>query len=225
MSDPILAEKDPAVVLSEALKIYKDTTGKWDELTGVDAQAAEMYRATMQRATEWSVANNYHVMFDGEVYDVPTGIKLKQTEATIAKGKRFNALRQQMLAGTGDAPTLLRELQDLYGRERKNPNAGTKSAAQKLDDINTQRISEKELNNARRMTLRTLESSGYDISHFKTARKNKKGRMVESLKTGNDLLRAVDDLLQCWQIPASDSRRDKCVDILELSCKWLSSEH
>lgn len=172
----------------------KMVSGRWDELTGVDAQAAEMYRATMQKATEWSVGNNYHVLFDGEIYDVPTGVRLKRGQATVDRVSRFNRTRQQMIAGTADAPTLLRDLQDLYGRERKDPTVGSRSAAQKLEDLNAQRVSETELNDARRMTLRTLEASGYDISHFKTVSKNKKGRTVEKLKTDDELLAAVRDV-------------------------------
>lgn len=187
--DPTIEARIPAIT-------EKMVQGKWDELTGVDATAAEMYRSVMQETTEWSVANNYHVMFDGEVYDVQAGLKLKNAERRLNRTQQFNQLRNQMIAGTADPMTALRSLRDIYGRERRDPSITGRSAAEKLEDITTNRVGAAELNDARRMTLRSLESAGYDMDHFYTKRLNKKGREVKKLKTDDDLMRAVDDVLE-----------------------------
>lgn len=190
-----LVKLDPAIEARIPDITEKMVQGKWNELTGVDAQAAEMYRATMQRATEWSVANNYHVLYRDEVYDLATGIGLRKSEARLQAVTRFNATRQRMLAGTVDAPTALTELRDLSSRGRKAPAVGKRTAAEKLDDLNAQRITEADVTNARRLTMRGLESSGYDISHFKFKKRTKNGVEVEALKRGSDFDAAVNDVI------------------------------
>lgn len=194
--DPTITERIPEIT-------QKMTEGKWDELTGVDAQAAQMYKDIMDRTTEWSVANNYHVMFDGEVYDIDTGLPLIQGQRRMERAEKFNRVWNQMIAGTADPTDTLKLLRETYDRERRTVEAiGDDETAkltrnqQKVANEQRNRVSTGELNDARRMTLRSLEASGYDMDHFYVKSKNSKGREVKKLKQGDELMAAVDDVLE-----------------------------
>ena len=194
--DPEIEGRIPDITEKMAL-------GKYDELSGVDAQAAQMYKELLDRTTEWSVANNYHVMFDGEVYDIDSGLPLVTQQRRAQRTQRFNQLRNQMLGGTADPASALRVLKETYERERYQPLVTASDDAstatrnqQKVARAQGNQVSTGELNDARRMTLRALESSGFDMDHFYTKSRNKKGREVKKLKQGDELMAAVDDVLE-----------------------------
>jgi hypothetical protein len=198
-----LIELDPTIESRIPDITQKMVEGKWDELTGADAQAAQMYKDVMDRTTEWSVANNYHVMFDGEVYDIDTGLPLIQGKRRAERTERFNRVRNQMIAGTADPTDVLQVLKETYSREAMEPmvvGRGEQAVAtrqqQKVARAQGDTVSGGEKNAARRMTLRSLEASGYDITHFYNQSVNKKGRPVKTLKQGDELIAAVDDVLE-----------------------------
>jgi len=198
-----LLELDPTIEARIPEITQKMTEGKWDELTGVDAQAAQMYKEVIDRTTEWSVANNYHLMFDGEVYDIDAGLALAQANRRLQRTERFNVVRNQMIAGTANPTDVLTLLKETYEREAMTPlvvGEGTQATAtraqQKAARAQGTTVSGGEKNTARRMALRSLEASGYDTSHFYTKSKNAKGKVVTKLKQGDELVAAADDVLQ-----------------------------
>lgn len=198
-----LIDIDPTIEARIPEITQKMVEGKWDELSGVDAQAAQMYKDIMDRTTEWSVANNYHVMFDGEVYDVNSGLPLIQGKRRAERVERFNRVRNQMIAGTADPTDVLTLLKETYSREAMQPVAiGSDAQAvatrqqQKVARAQGDTVSGGEKAAARRMTLRSLEASGYDTTHFYKQSTNKQGRPVKKLKVDDELIAAVDDVLE-----------------------------
>ena len=194
-----IIELDPTIDTRIPEITEKMTSGRWDELTGVDAQAAQMYKEVMDRTTEWSVANNYHVMFDGEVYDMDAGLRLKKAQERMERTRRWNGLRNQLIAGTADPTVAFQLLKDTYSRERrgiaiigKGEDQIAARNRQRLTEINDNAVSGAERRDARRLAVQSLEASGYDLSYLKQPTKNGKGT---KLRTGPEFLERVDDVL------------------------------
>jgi hypothetical protein len=194
--DPTIEARIPEIT-------QKMVEGKWNELTGIDAQAAQLYKSVMDRTTEWSVANNYHVMFDGEVYDINSGLPLIKQQRRMERTQRLNDLRNQTINGSANPADALKLLRETYARERMTPTAIGDDTIAKATRAQQQTraaqgnvVSGGELLGTRRMTLRALESSGYDTSAFYDVGKNSKGRPTKKMKADDDLIRVVDDVIE-----------------------------
>lgn len=193
--DPKLLETDKMADITSRM-----TTGNLDGLGQVELQALEMYRDSLSRVTDWAVKENYLTLFDGEVYDVPTGLRLRAMDATIKQQSELARARNAILAGQADPATLLDGLRSAYGRPRTAPSVGKgigkKSDADRLAEINAGAISEADVNAMRQTTMRALESSGFDVSHFKTTRTSPKGKESTVWKKGDEFQQAVDDVAE-----------------------------
>lgn len=182
-----LIEMDPEIEgrlpqITEAM--YR---GKMDELSGTDLRAAEMYRDLMERVTEWSVRENYHVMFDGEVYDAKTGYKLKRMERQADDIDAVNTIRQRVISGDATPADVLGRLRDINRRPRRDPGVGQRTTADKLTDVDRAVVTNKMVNTSRQAAIRALKGAGYDIAYLQ----DDAGRMLK----GDEFWSRVDDVV------------------------------
>lgn len=173
-------------------------TGNYDGLSATDMRALEMYRDLMGRVTEWSVRNNYHVMFQGEVYDLKSGVRLGRARQRVDDIDQVSSIRQRVITGDADPIDVLSKLRDIHRRPRRDVAFGQKRTdAQRAAETNSGVVTSSMINTSRQAAIRALKGAGYDISVLQ----DEAGRLLK----GDAFWSAVDGVIDgTYQLPKRD---------------------
>lgn len=181
--------------------------GQMDGLSDADLAGFEMYRDLLHRVTDWKVKNNHAVLYDGEVFDLPTGTRLRSLEVRLREREALNAIRQQIVTGVGKgvagaitdpaqaASGLLTTLRDQLVAPSRQPTVGSARAAQNvastLGDLDAGAVRGRVKSAYRLGVFRALEGSGYDISYL---------HAMEKANPDGGLVAAIDEVLAGRQV-------------------------
>jgi len=186
----------------QAAEIYdRARTGRIADAPPVMQQAIEMMRDFNTRLATTLANENLAVMFDKELYDLPTGIRLKQQEKGLKRLEELTTVRQRIEAGAIDPTTIkppetLQGMLDTFRSQRvqemlnnvKAPRAGQRIPGVKLSpEEQLARMGEmsiRELTLQHNFTIRQLRSAGFDTTELQKAWQFVEGRFGKRNKKG-----------------------------------------
>lgn len=177
--------------------------GRYTDATPQTLEALELVRDWNGRVAETLNTKQLAVMFDNELYDLPTGIRLKEKERAVKRveeqvNQRGRIESSMIDPTTVNASQVAQEMGDLFRKPRReaaNPDVAL-TADQRIGRLG--QASMTEIRRAHNATVRQLRNAGYDTTELQRAwaavegnsgKRNKKGVLKGRVEKNPDLYR------------------------------------
>lgn len=171
------------------------TQGNYNNATPQMLEAMEATREFNQQVSTMLQDRQLAVMFDKELYDLPTGLRLKSQERQVARAEELADLRGRVemsaLDPTMDARTSVQRMLDAFNRPRMQGRYADTADQTRLARLND--ISKSELTTYHNAMVQQLDNLGYDTTMLREgwqfvegrAQKYRNGKPVGKAYTKN----------------------------------------
>lgn len=163
--------------------------GNYADANPAMLDAMEQARALQADMATYLQEENLAIKFDGELYDLPTGVRLRETERRVGRTQTLADMRRDVeasaVSGTLDPKVAIQRTLDAFRRPRFQGQAPgvTPTPGQRIGMLDN--ISGKDLTLYHNSMVRSLENMGYDTAPLREAWQMMEGR-AQKYKTLKD---------------------------------------